>query len=54
MCTINPSRSDSLIEVIGKKGFNLTERGDYSGTEMALKQKMHWRWGVLLWDKVEA
>jgi hypothetical protein len=38
MFTINPSRSDFLIEVNGKKGFNLIKKGDCSGLQMVPRQ----------------
>jgi hypothetical protein len=37
MSMINPSRSDFLIEVSGKRGFSPTEKGDY-GIQMVPRQ----------------
>jgi hypothetical protein len=39
MSMINPSRSDSLIEVNERRGFNSTERVDLSGIQMVPRQK---------------
>jgi ribonuclease HI len=42
----NPSQSEFLIEMNGKRGFNPTEKGDLSSIQMVPKPTKHWSWGV--------
>jgi hypothetical protein len=51
MYMINPSWSDSLIEVNGRRGLNLTERGTNLVYRWFRDKKGHWSSGVLLWNK---
>jgi hypothetical protein len=51
MSTINPSLSDFLIEVNGKRDFNPTETGANLVYRWLQDRKRHGSWGVLTWNK---